>query len=141
MKPNLEGFADSRQRLRDAFGQDVTFLIPAGATYDDPADPETGDPFDPWATPSAGGGEPTEVLKSVSVVNRPLTGIRDDAEVTPIGRLASDDIAFILPFDEWGDVAGATHARYLDDRYKITEVRDDAMATVYRRKIIYATKG
>lgn len=141
MKPNLTGFAESRERLRDAFGQEVTFLIPVPAAYDGPTDPQTGSPYDPWAPPSSGGGAPTEVVKTVSVVNRPLSGVRDDSEVTAIGRIASDDIAFILPYEEYAEIAEATHASYLDDRYKITEARDDAMGTVYRRKIIYATKG
>lgn len=139
--PDLAGFAESRKRLRNAFGQDVVFLIPVAATYDGGVDPESGDPYDPWAPPTTGGGEPREVTKTVSVVNRPLSSVRDDAESSPLGRLATDDMALILPYEEWPDVEGATYVRYLDDRYKIREVRDDAMATVYRRKIIYLTKS
>jgi hypothetical protein len=139
-QPNLQGFADAQAALRDRFGQDVTFVIPTAATWTDPTDPQTGQPFDPWGAPASGGGS-TEVIKHISVVSRPLASVRDDAQATPIGRLASDDVAFIVPFEEWDDIAGATHAIWLDDRYKITEVRDDAMATVYRRKIVYGTKA
>lgn len=143
MRPsaNLQGFADAQAALRDRFGQDVTFVIPTVvAVGTDPTDPQTGQPFDPWTTPAGGGGS-TEVIKHVSVVSRPLSAVRDDAQASPIGRIASDDVAFIVPYAEWPDIAGATHAVWLDDRYKITEVRDDAMATVYRRKIVYGTKG
>jgi hypothetical protein len=143
--PNLAGFAESRQALRDHFGQDVTFLIPASATYDN-LDPEQGTAYDPWAPATSGGGAPTEVVKNVSVVSRPIggsgsLGLRDATQATPIGNYSADTIALILPYDEWDDVAGATHVLWLDDRYKITEVRDDAMATVYRRKLIYLVKS
>jgi hypothetical protein len=123
--PNLAGFAESRQALRDHFGQDVTFLIPASATYDN-LDPEQGTAYDPWAPATSGGGS---------------LGLRDATQATPIGNYSADTIALILPYDEWDDVAGATHVLWLDDRYKITEVRDDAMATVYRRKLIYLVKS
>lgn len=139
-RPDLQGFADAQAALRDRFGIDVTFLVPVAASYAGPSDPESGSPYDPWETPVSG-GTTQEVTKHVSVVNRPLGGVADASQATPIGRLASDEIALILPYGEWGDVDGATHVIYLDDRYKITEVRDDAMATVYRRKIIYATKS
>lgn len=146
-QPDLAGFAESRQAIRDLFGQDVTFLIPKGVTYaPGTTDPESKDPWDPWATPASGGGAATQVVKHVSVVNRPMggsgaVGMRDTVRASPIGNLAHDQMAVILPFEEWPDVAGATHVLYLEDRYKITEVRDDAMATVYRRKIIYLTKA
>jgi hypothetical protein len=86
------------------------------------------------------------VVKHVSVVSRPIggsgsLGLRDAVQATPIGNLAADTMAVILPYEEWADVAEATHVVWLDDRYKISEVRDDAMATVYRRKIIYCQKA
>lgn len=140
-QPNLAGFAESRRALRDRFGQDVAFLIPV-ARVEAPGttDPESGEAFDPWGPPVSGGGAPTEVIKHLSVVSKPLGGVADAAQNTPIGHLATNQIAVIVPYEEWGDVAGATHVRWLDDRYKITETRDDAMATVYRRKIVYGTK-
>lgn len=139
-QPDLAGFAASRGVLRDHFGQEVTFVIPNGAAYAGPTDPQTGAAYDPWEAPVVGGGT-HEVVKHVSVVSRPLGGVTDAAVSSPIGRIASDLAAVILPFEEWADVAGATHVVWLSDRYKITEVRDDAMATVYRRKIIYLTKS
>jgi hypothetical protein len=144
-QPDLVGFAETRQALRDRFGQEITFLIPAPVTYDN-TDPESGAPVDPWAPPTTGGGAPMEVTKHLNVVARPIggsgaLGLRDAVEAAPIGNIATDAMAVIVPFEEWPDVEEATHLRWLDDRYKITEARDDAMATVYRRKILYCVKS
>lgn len=138
--PDVAGFADAQRALRDKLGQDVTFLIPADATYDGEADPETGKPYDPWGDPVTGGGEPTEVVKRVSVVNR-LGGVTDEAQSTPIGVVASDHIALILDEADWPDVEAATHVSLYDERYKITDVRADAKSTVYARRLVYLAKA
>lgn len=137
--PDVAGFADAQRHLRAKLGQDVIFVIPAAATYDGEADPETGTPYDPWGNPSSGGGAPTEVVKRVSVIS-PLSSVSDTAQSTPIGVIAADHVAVILDEQDWPDVEAATHVVLNGERFKITDARPDARSTLYARRLIYLAR-
>jgi hypothetical protein len=90
VEPDIAGWADAQDRLRQKLGTVVVFLIPPTLTPEDyPADtsfdPETGLPFDPTIEHTSG-EEPERVEVVASVVHRPIdTDVRDAAADTPIG--------------------------------------------------------
>lgn len=149
VRPNLQGFANAQRELRGHFGQDVTFHIPVAAVYEPgvEVDPESDQPFDPWTEDDpAQAVSPSgtrDVVKRVSVVNRPFanTGLGDSAEAAPIGFIGADRMGLLVAEEDWPDVREATHVTVFDERFKITDSRPDATGTVYKRRIVYLTKG
>lgn len=134
--PNLAGFADAQRRLRELFGVTATFMTPNSSTWDasEPLDPETGRPYDPFATPATGGGFSTSA-KTVSFVSRPLGSTRSakgELSASPIGNIDESVAALILDVDDYDDVKNATRVVVNDHEWKIEQFRHDELAAMKR---------
>lgn len=134
--PDLAGFADAQRRLRELFGVDAVFLIPNAATWDagEPVDPETGRPYDPFATPTTG-GDFAQVTVRVSFVSRPLGSTRSAAGeigASPIGNIDESVAALILDVDDYDAVKNATRVVVNDHEWKIEQFRHDELAAMKR---------
>lgn len=130
------GFADAQRRLRAALGVDVVFQVPVPPTWDpaEPLDPETGRPFDPFATPATGGGT-VDFTKRCSFVNRPLRGQgtgKGDFPATPIGRVDAFAAALIVDVEDYEDVKDAERCVVLDNTWVIDGFEMDSLAGVKR---------
>jgi hypothetical protein len=130
--PSLAGFAAAQRRLRALFGVDATFLIPNSSTWDasEPIDPETGRPYDPFATPASGGGF-AQVVKRVSFVSRPLGSTRSakgELSETPIGHVDESAAALIVDRDDYDAVKSATRVVVNDHEWIIQQFRHDELA-------------
>lgn len=132
MTPDTAGFADAQERLRAALGVDATFMIPVAATWDpdEPLDPETGRPYDPFATALTGGGF-DEVVIRVSFVSRPLGSTRSatgEFGSTPAGNIDESVAALIVAAEDYDSVADATRVVVNDHEWQIEIVRHDELA-------------
>lgn len=131
--PDLAAFRDAMSRLRRNLGTDATFHLPIAPTYDpaEPIDPETGRPYDPFATPAVAGGE-TDVIVRVTVTENLPIPRRDDLQQTPIGRFASDMIGLDLDADDYPSVQHATAVTVHDQRFKVEDFRPSGLNGVDR---------
>lgn len=136
MSIDTAGFADAQHRLRQALGVDVVFKVPVAPTWDpaEPLDPETGRPFDPFATPTSGGGT-VDFTKRCSFVNRPLRGQgtgKADFPSTPLGRVDSFAAALIVANEDYEDVKDATRCVVVQNTWAIDGFEMDSLAGVKR---------
>jgi hypothetical protein len=123
IKPDTDGFRDAQRRLRQELGAAATFYMRSPATWapDEPIDPDTGRPFDPFAEP-ASGGEDREVVKLVSYVARPLTSGRalgGDSAAAPIGNVDMTTAAVIVDVDDYPEVKDAHRVKVADTVYDV----------------------
>lgn len=126
MLPDMAGFEDAQDRLRQALGRVVTFhtRVPAVYPLGTRLDRETGEPMDPTIQPSSGGGF-TDVDLKVGVIERQVSPARPhlDVQATPIGPM--EDTVLVLDVDvtDWPSVEDATEVTDLGVRYEIVEAR------------------
>lgn len=121
--PNMAGFAAAQTRKRKELGVDVDFVIPGIPTWDpaEPLDPETGRPYDPFATPA--GGTAVRVVTVRVVVIDSLGGGQDETVVSAAGRMSTDELVLSLEPADYATVTDATHAVVHGQRWKVTEAR------------------
>lgn len=132
--PNLAGFRDAQRRLRDAFGQDVTFRWPPTETWPEGTalDPESGRPHDPVVKPVTSAPR-SEVVKA-DVASSP--GRKDNSDTTAFGELEVGDILLILNLEDGAVVAGATSFELPSgERYAIRATRDDGIGGIDRHLV------
>lgn len=134
--PDTVGFAEAQRRLRAKLGVDAVFEIPEAVEWDpdEPIDPETDRPYDPFATPTTGGGT-TDITKRCSYVSRPLGTTRDPTgnfPATPIGTVDAFNAALLLDADDYEDVKTAKRVRVIDDTWQIAGWQKDELAGYYR---------
>jgi hypothetical protein len=144
IKPDTDGFRDAQRRLRQELGAAATFYMRSPATWapDEPIDPDTGRPFDPFAEP-ASGGEDREVVKLVSYVARPLTSGRalgGDSAAAPIGNVDMTTAAVIVDVDDYPEVKDAHRVKVADTVYDVEMWRFDTLGPV-ERTIAYLEKA
>lgn len=132
--PNLAGFREAQERLRQEMGVDVDFYIPNAATY--PAgtqlDPETGRPHDPTIQPETGGDRET-VTRHVALVSRPLPrNVEDPVETGWAGFRRGESAALSFSTAIYADIQAATACEVKGIEYKITEmIRDPGLDDRY----------
>jgi hypothetical protein len=136
--PDIAGFADAQDRLREAFGQDITFLVPQAKTW--PAgtalDPETGEPYDPTTVPTSG-ADPTEVVKKVNVIYKALiAGDEDNVVRERLGVMQTESCALIASLADEPDIEDASEFVVNERRYRITDAVTDGL-TGPQRYIIF----
>lgn len=138
--PNLAGFREAQGRLRQQLGTDATFSVPTAATYDpaEPIDPETGRPFDPFADPTVGTGEPREEVVRATVSDP--AGQSDESVVSPAGRISVNAIVLDVDVADRVRIEGATHVTVFGDRFKVEEGRSSGL-DVADRFLVYAERG
>jgi hypothetical protein len=123
--PNFDGFREAQKRLRQQFGQDVTWISYTDGAYPPGTqiNPETGEPYDPTIERINGSGEVRTIVKA-SVVSRQISGSgKDQVTKKALGWLEEGGVVFIVDTDDYHLVRDATEVEYAGDRYTI---RDDA---------------
>lgn len=138
LSPNLIGFAEAQQRLRDKLGFDIRFYAPIAGSYPPGTrlNPETGKPFDPTIKPTGSGWASASV--KCSVVSRPMGphGV-DQTETTALGIMDSKTVGVIMGSGAFtGVVAEATEFDYLDRRFKIRDDQADELGIRDRHVVI-----
>lgn len=127
--PDLAGFRAAMDRLRDNFGQDVTFHAPVAKTW--PAgtqlDPETGEPYDPAIDPISAGW--TDIVKHVGVVTKPISTAREggDTRFEAGGEFSGMDAVLDMVDTDHVDVLDATEVTLYGLRFKIVEMKPSGL--------------
>lgn len=142
--PNLGGFREAMASKRDMLGEIVTLLGPVEATYDPSVkiDPDTGQPYDPMATPTASGRASASVQAGVAYRHTPsFAGAASDQAA---GGLF--DSAGLLVILASGMASAATSIRAdtvlaRGEYYKITAQRFDGVSAIDRFLIFCAQEG
>ena len=140
-QPDLAGFADAQERLRDGFGELVTFRSAASETYPPgtPLDPETGKPYDVTIVPTASGS--SEWIVKCDVVFRAINraGIGGDSNPTPAGILEEGHIMLIANSAAASAAASAVQFDVRGDTFKITSRKFDGVGGI-QRHLTYGRK-
>lgn len=140
VSPNIAGFKEAQERLRDKLGFDVTFYTPLPLTYPPgtPTDPETGVPYNPTIRPTASGFASASVR--CSVVNRVFglsrTGVEDQTESTALGIMSNTSLGLIMSEEDWPDVDEATEFEHLGIRYEIRDDTPDSLGGATRHVVV-----
>lgn len=138
--PDLAGFAAAQQRLRDAFGEVVTFYAdetelvwPGGVTID----PETHRPYDPTVVPvsSAVGSAQVKCDVVFKAINR--AGIGGEVDFSEAGMAETDHIMLIAPSAAASAIDGKSTFHARDETFKITATKFDGVGAIQR----YLTYG
>lgn len=134
VSPDLTGFREAQRRLRDAFGQDVTFHWPPTQTWPEGTrlDPESGQPYDPTVKPVA--SAPRSAVVKADVASSP--GRKDSTDTTAFGELEVGDVLLIVNPEDALAVAGATRFELPNgERYAVRATRDDGIGGVDRHLV------
>jgi hypothetical protein len=132
--PDLAGFAEAQQRLRDRFGRVVTFYRPSDALYspDVPLDEQTGQPFDPTIRPASGGAL-ASASATANVVYAPLAGTSRDKTVSDqLGRHSKLNKNLILGIEDQSVASGAVRFEVDGEHWKIVDVKLDGVGAIQR---------
>ncbi len=120
--PNIAGFKDAQQRLRDHMGVEVTFRLPTAPVWPVNAalDPQTGRPYDPTVEPESGGGF-TDIVKTVALVFRPIKVNVEDpiGDEVQGGIRHGESIALSMSVDDHADVGEAVQVSLEGTEYRI----------------------
>lgn len=139
--PDLEGFREAQELLRQELGQDVTFHIPIPKVWPPGTaiDRETGEPFDLTVEPVSGGGD-EDVIKRCSVKNQ-LVGGNLGGEGAgadkPGGVFLNETVGLGLSAGDYGDIETATEVTVGDVRYRITQMVLDPALNLNDRYLIF----
>lgn len=133
--PNFDGFKDAQRRLRQEFGQDLTWITPIDPVWPEGTqiNPETGEPYDPTVEPTSSGE--TRTIVRTSVVTRPIHGrgaIKDEVSKKAIGWMKDEGIVLIVDTEDYHLVRDATEVEYAGDTYTIREDHHDYLGPADR---------
>lgn len=132
--PDLEGFREAQERLRQNLGQEITFLVSSEKVWPEGTaiDPESGEPFDPTIDPETG-GDITEVVITCIVVSRLIRGEPNEAGIEgPQGVARGESAALIVGTADLVEIEGATDFILNDITYGIQEITSDGLTGVDR---------
>lgn len=138
--PDIPGFADAQNRLRQQLGVDAVFLIrvpavyPAGTQLDD-----DGTPFDPTVEPESGGDFAT-MTKRCSIVQgmlRMAARGRDESADRPAGIFQGETIVLGLASTDKVDVEDASEVVAGSITYAITDLALDPAFNIDARWLVF----
>lgn len=139
--PDLAGFVDAQQRLRDAFGEQITFLAEPSVTFPPgtPTDPETGKPYDPViaATGSAQASAAVKCDVVFRAVNR--AGVTGGETFEAIGITDATHIMLIADISARTTIESCVDFDCRGERFKITAQKPDGVGGV-QRWLIYGRR-
>jgi hypothetical protein len=128
--PDLAGFEDAQQRLRNSLGEPVVFLFPDQLEWLDGTalDPETGRPYDPMAEPTASAGA-SATVPNCDVAIRAQD---EDTRFSALGFTESEDVLVICSSGQASAASGAESAVVRDERYMVMAQRFDGIGGIQR---------
>jgi hypothetical protein len=126
--PDIAGFLEAQERMREEFGRDVAFNVPVAATW--PADTqldENGEPYDPTVVPTSGGGTAPSVIH-VGVVRQALpTNEEDEVDRGPGGVRSTERAVLIVAPPDYLTVQPAVSFELDGIAYTITDMTPDGI--------------
>lgn len=134
MLPDIAGFVDAQERLRESLGNDVTFKIPQEKVWPDGVqlDPETGEPYDPTVVPVSG-ADFDEVERKVTVVFRPIhPNVEDPVDDQPAGVMHRESAALIASPAVYADIEDAAFFVLNGMEYRVTSIDPDGIVGIDR---------
>lgn len=136
--PDLAGFVDAQQRLRDNQGEDITFFYPVEVTFapGTPIDAQTGRPYDPMVEPVASAQASGMIRCGVAfrALSRSGTGT-GEADVGAAGYFDTDHVMLNAPIYAASAASAAVSFVARGEQYKVTAQKDDGIGVVARRLI------
>lgn len=140
--PDLAGFADAQRRLRDGFGEQITFLQDAVVTFPPNTvfDPESGEPMDPTIVPTASAQASAAVKCDVyfRAISRGGTG-KEEIQ-TPAGIFPSSHLMLIADITDRATCEPCNECIVRGDRMKIETQKPDGIGAV-QRWLVYVRRG
>lgn len=139
MEPDLAGFRDAQERLRDHFGSIVTMLgdvqvsFPPGTRLD----PQTGRPYDPTVQPVAS-AQVTAVVKA-NVTYKPMAG--DPSKPAAIGWIDTAEVMLSLASAAASAASEANAFLIRGERFQVVANHFDGIADVPDRYLIFGRKA
>lgn len=132
--PDIAGFLDAQDRLRDKMGQDVDFMVrvasvwPGGTPLD-----ENGEPYDPTVKPTSG-GDLRPVTKRVGVMFKKASPLRPGADTQweTVGEFSGMDIILNLNGTDYADVRTAVQVWFNGLKFRIVEFKPGGLGGVDR---------
>lgn len=121
--PDIAGFLDAQNRLRDNMGHDVDFMVRVPAVWpEDVALDDDGSPYDPTVEPLSGGGLEA-VTKRVGVIYKQASPMRPGAATRfePIGEMSGIDLILDVNAADRADIQTAVQVWLNEQRFKIVE--------------------
>lgn len=132
--PDLAGYTEAQQRLRENFGEEVILLFPEEVTWPPgtPIDEETGRPFDPVVAASATVSPEATINANVvfKAVNR--AGISGEAQATAMGWMETGDVMLIADISDKDTIDGAVRFRVRDMTWDVHATLEDGIGGVQR---------
>lgn len=130
--PNLAGFADAQARLRTLYGTDAVFIHAGTPTYDPTVqiNPRTGEPYDPFATPTGTSPARREVIRC-SAVTKMLTGRTEEGRIedTAAGFMSGAGMALMFDLADWTRAHGADTVEAEGEEWKVRQLRRDELGS------------
>lgn len=126
MQPDLAGFRAAQKRLIDEMGVDAVFVHEGASTYDSdvPTNPNTGQPYDPFATPAATAPARRETIRC-GVVAR-VSAAQGDTLQAPIGMMSNENAALLMDLADMDRARGADRVELEGEVYDLRSLdRDD----------------
>jgi hypothetical protein len=142
--PDTPGFIEAQERLIDQLGTDVDIHTRVAPVYaaDVQIDPESGEPYDPTAVPTSGGGFTTVTVRAATVRRLIARGGPDEVEDSPGGVVRQAHAAIAVKVTDHAAVADADEATLATMRYRITDVvAEQIRGTIYRYVVYLEAKS
>lgn len=137
--PNTPGFIEAQERLIDQLGTDVGIHTRTAAVYapDVSIDPESGEPYDPTAVPTQGGGFTTVIVRGATVRRLIARGGPDQVDDSPGGVMREGHAVLAVKIADQPKVADADEATIAGMRYRITDVVGEAILGQTYRYVVF----
>lgn len=134
VRPDLAGFVEAQDKLRQELGEDIVFLGDVTVIYAPgvQVDAQTGRAYDPMVNPVSSGVASAAVRCGVTfkAINR--AGIGGESEVAAVGVFDSDHVMLNAPLTASAATASAVSFVARGDTYKITARKLDGIGILSR---------
>lgn len=137
--PDLAGFRQAQNKLREETGQDVVLLIPEEATWPPGTqlDPETHRPYDPTVVPLSSGFASASARVGVAWTALSRTGSSNATDLSPLGITEQSHAMLIVGSGDVANFELAEDVIVFDERWKIQGIKPDGVGNVIHRWLAY----
>jgi hypothetical protein len=124
--PDLAGFRAAQNRLIQQVGITAVFVHEGQSTYasDVPMNPNTGKPYDPFATPTSSTAERRETVQCGIVARVAVEG---DTRQTAIGMMSRESVALLCNIVDLPRITGADRVEFENEVYELRSIDQDSI--------------
>lgn len=137
--PDVAGFVAADKRLRQFFGDTITFRVPQEPQWPvgTKINPDTGEPYNAMAVRA--NVEFADVQVVVLVILKEASPLRPQADVqwTEVGLMSGMDIILDVDADDYDTVKDATEFSYVSKNYRAEEWKPFEVANTTYRWLCY----